>query len=374
MKKNALKNYLKTGILLIGISVLIWNCQTDETLIDSQDQEIVIAKEAISKKNDTQSQKELNFNGSLDWDNAFIENEFIYVPINDVDVSFAFLDDNKQKTKKTARLLPFLVIQMDKYEISTENIKIFIDFKKTKELKIKELFKLHYILFNQNNEMLESSFVKSYKNKKTLSKETSCQLWGVFRVIKYSDGSTYEELLYTYEVCDSAPIDEEQADDGDGGDDTGTGENVIIAVDTVEPDCESFNYSRVGANDWQCAAVSGIHELFTTFGWDCIGYDFGSLPQALYFQLPINSTYGENTGSTAVDSAIYLQEAFDTFDSWYQKNSCTASYAVFTQTFLNYIKDEFEERGGNVTLTPPLGFTGTITPYKYTWVGYGDCN
>lgn len=43
------------------------------------------------------------------------------------------------------------------------------------------------------------------------------------------------------------------------------------------------------------------------------------------------------------------------------------------QVLLDYIKTEFEEHGGNVTLAPPLGFTGEPTPYQTTFFGYGNC-
>jgi hypothetical protein len=29
-----MKNYLKTGILLLGISLLLWNCDNDSEIID----------------------------------------------------------------------------------------------------------------------------------------------------------------------------------------------------------------------------------------------------------------------------------------------------------------------------------------------------
>ncbi len=49
------------------------------------------------------------------------------------------------------------------------------------------------------------------------------------------------------------------------------------------------------------------------------------------------------------------------------------THAAMEQVLLDYIKTEFEEHGGNVTLTPPLGFTGEPTPYQTTFFGYGNC-
>lgn len=108
--------------------------------------------------------------------------------------------------------------------------------------------------------------------------------------------------------------------------------------------------------------------------WECVGFDFGTLPQALYFQLPINSTYTLGSGYTKTESAVTSHEAFKVFDIWYKNNACTSSYSQMTSKFLETIKEEFEEIGSNATITPPLGYTGAITPYNSTWYGYGNCN
>ncbi|WP_394973252.1 hypothetical protein [uncultured Croceitalea sp.] len=136
-----------------------------------------------------------------------------------------------------------------------------------------------------------------------------------------------------------------------------------------------FEYSRVGNTNWQTAAVIGARELFTVFSWDCTGFDWGMFTQPLYFQLPINHIYGINSGSTKVESAAYLHEAFKAFDIWYKNNNpCQTSHTAMEQKLLEYIKDEFEENGGKVNLEPPLGFTGEITPFSTEIFGYGNCD
>jgi hypothetical protein len=40
------KNYLKTGILLFGILLLLWNCQHDEILMNANNYETVSIEEA----------------------------------------------------------------------------------------------------------------------------------------------------------------------------------------------------------------------------------------------------------------------------------------------------------------------------------------
>lgn len=151
------------------------------------------------------------------------------------------------------------------------------------------------------------------------------------------------------------------------------GNCVEVTVDDINPSCESFNYSQVGGTNWQCAAVSNVHELFTIINWDCLGYDWGIFTQPLYFQLPINQNFAKNSGLTKLQSAVYLDEAFKSFDVWYKQNGCTTSGPAMSQKLLEYIKAEFEEQGGSVTLTPPLGFSGTPTPYKRALIGNGNC-
>lgn len=97
--------------------------------------------------------------------------------------------------------------------------------------------------------------------------------------------------------------------------------------------------------------------------------------QPIYFQLPVNLDYPLNSGSTRLESAIRLHNAFESFDNWYDTHGCEDNSAVAVeQILLDYIRDEFEEVGGNVTMDPPLGFTGETTAYKSRWIGYGNCD
>ena len=151
-------------------------------------------------------------------------------------------------------------------------------------------------------------------------------------------------------------------------------EGETVTIENVPPDCNSFEFSRVGTTNWQTAAVTNVHELFTIINWTCIGYDWGIFTQPLYFQLPINIKHPLNSSITKIESAAYLDSAFRAFDVWYKRNGCNTGGSAMEQKLLEYIKDEFEENGGKVTLTPPLGFSGSPKPYKITWAGYGDCN
>jgi hypothetical protein len=49
MKKQKIANYLKTGILLFGVSVLLWNCEKEEVLIPEQKKEIKISDKSFNQ-------------------------------------------------------------------------------------------------------------------------------------------------------------------------------------------------------------------------------------------------------------------------------------------------------------------------------------
>jgi hypothetical protein len=424
MKKK--KNYLKTGILLLGIFILVLSCEKEENQIQLENRTSEILQ---SKFNLNDYSKMIPYDYEVNWSNPtkLYSNE-LKLSYYEFSVNYTSIlnpiELNKQKLKSDYYIkYKILVTEKNKNDFNFYAIKFYqkVDFSN------KNLLNSNVSFSNLENYTgivqfidIENDLVfakrlnkgilangKSFKQKEfkdpTLaSKEVqNCitlmlpEYTDWYKKTVDPDGSIHIEFTSTQftgfsnqTICYSDWIPEYNPNGGnsDGiylhNGDAGVYknetiiliENEIITAADNPPDCESFNYSRVGATDWQCAAVSGVHELFTVFGWNCNGVEIGYLPQTLYFQLPINSTYGENTGHTSVESAVYLQEAFEAFDSWYQGNACTASGAVMTHTFIQYIKDEFEERGGNVILTPPLGFLGATTPYKYTWSGYGDCN
>jgi len=311
-----MKNYLKIRIILIGLVLLLFNCQTDDDSVEILNQDILTSKSELTKKNEGKLQNEFCFNGSLEWNKAFIENKLIYVPINDADLSFVLLDENNNKTKKEAKLIPFLIIQMENFEIKTENIKIFIDFKKIKKLNKNELLKLHYIIFNQKKEIVENSFYKTFNNKSTLSKSSNCQLWGVYEITTYYDGSTSEELLYTYDVCSGSDITEEQADDSDGG-----GETNDASINDIPPSCKSFNFTRVG--NYQYSYVKGIRFLVIDSNGNS---DFIKYDNPIEFGAPYLDRFGNvfGIGALAESSALALQDAMDNTKDYLKNRAFTS--------------------------------------------------
>jgi hypothetical protein len=149
-----------------------------------------------------------------------------------------------------------------------------------------------------------------------------------------------------------------------------------LTIEELPPSCESFEFTKVGGTDWQTAAVSGIYEMFWHVNWDCLASHTSIFREPLYFQLPINGDYPLDSGSTKTISAILLHRAFESFDVWYNLNICddSSSATAVDQRLFEYIKEEFEDAGGNVTRTPPYGYVGTPVPYEANLSGYGNCN
>ena len=133
-----------------------------------------------------------------------------------------------------------------------------------------------------------------------------------------------------------------------------------FTIENINPNCESFNYSRVGGTNWQCAAVSNVRELFLILNWECTGFDWGIFTQPLYFQLPINLQYPLDSGATKIQSAVLLQLGFENFDAWYQQNGCATTPTAMEQQLLDYIKDEFEYYGGKCNSNTSFRF------YRYS--------
>jgi hypothetical protein len=207
--------------------------------LDLKDQYIEKVKTVLEKNNESKLKSKLNFENSLNWDNAFTENELTFISINSNDFPFLFLSI---KDKKSAKLIPFLVIEFEGDNIISEYIKVFIDFKNENEINLDKLNKLHYILINENGEITESSLTKFKKDKNQLSKtgyKSNCQEWGVYEVTTYTDGSTSETLIDTYEVCEGGTTYEEEADDseGNGGATNESAPDQIINNLTGKADC-----------------------------------------------------------------------------------------------------------------------------------------
>ncbi|RXP54287.1 hypothetical protein EC396_09490 [Lutibacter sp. HS1-25] len=96
MKKRQMKNYFKTGILLIGISLMLWNCQKEnEFPLESSSTEI--SKEELSKKKSGKDANEIN-KAKLWFEQNSELNEFNMLEVTKtIDWEYAFVSKKKWK-------------------------------------------------------------------------------------------------------------------------------------------------------------------------------------------------------------------------------------------------------------------------------------
>ncbi|WP_405268643.1 hypothetical protein [Cellulophaga sp. Ld12] len=150
----------------------------------------------------------------------------------------------------------------------------------------------------------------------------------------------------------------------------------IIFVDEIivesYPSCESFVYSNFSNTGTQVAAVSGIYEMVYRANNECLGAGFANALGAMYFSMPSYIT----PSAAARKSADALEYAFIDLQLWYQNTSCTnaANKTLLRQKFVQFIKDNFIEAGGQMTTTPPNGWNGHIEPFQEAFTGRDFCN
>mgnify|MGYP005993447625 CR=1 FL=1 len=106
MKKQKIANYLKTGILLLGVSVLLWNCEKEVDFNPIQN-EISQAQEPFEDLEFEDAVKQKEFKDIVE--KAKIEEYFI----NDV-------SSNSKKLKKSADSKEFKIVKSSVKKIKKE--------------------------------------------------------------------------------------------------------------------------------------------------------------------------------------------------------------------------------------------------------------
>ncbi len=155
-----------------------------------------------------------------------------------------------------------------------------------------------------------------------------------------------------------------------GNDDCPEGE-VVFPINDEEnrPSCESFDFYAVGGTGVQVAAVNGIWDVVTKWG-RCPGIGVAAAYQTYYFHLPSYI----NSGLAAEMSAAALDGAFYDLQKWFRSQSCGQMNTGVLAIKLNeFIKDNFEEIGGQATRNAPLGWVGVARPYIEDWDGSDRC-
>jgi hypothetical protein len=431
MRKRTFKNCFKLGVLLLGLLITFTNCEKEnETLLESLDSE-TIENELTNKQNNKEldeilkakqwfnENSELNqfsileVTKTIDWENAFITKKngkvAIEVPLilND-DINISHKKNKKLKTYNRLLLLPSKKVSNDYrsflVNILQTNSQNNFDNKSSKlnYFKLSQNFDGLITVINNKDEVIERKEFKlgkvvkpNYASKdEEKAEEYTCVLYGYW----YSDG-TFEALgvLYCYPSGGgslggpgySDPEGETPKSGGTSGPDESENngcpdgyipgpeggcipeKKFIDEINEHNPDCASFNYTIIGSTNWQCAAVSNIYETFSVFNWSSLSFQEATaiFNQPLYFQLPGSMS----AGLAAENSAIALREAFIRFDVYYDRHY-NDGYVALENMLLNYIKQEMQDYGGTVTLSPPNGFVGSPTPYQTKAWGTGNCN
>lgn len=191
----------KLSTLLILFSVSLWSCQTDD---------IKVVDNSLGNDISDPFLKNINsINSSPEWKKTFKVGDNFYIPLEKSIFKFSLLADKN----KNSKLFPFILFQKDNNNRYSENLIVFVDFKKNKT-KNRDILNLPYILFNQSNDLLSSSFEKS-NSSHILKSNAECVEWGLYLITEYTDGSTSEELLYSFWICGGN--EEEEDDDGESG-------------------------------------------------------------------------------------------------------------------------------------------------------------
>ncbi|MBW8245239.1 hypothetical protein K1F50_20725 [Muricauda oceani] len=81
-----------------------------------------------------------------------------------------------------------------------------------------------------------------------------------------------------------------------------------------------------------------------------------------------------NPNYAAERSADALAGAFFDLQKWFQKQPCSQiNTGVLALKMDQFIKENFQEIGGQATRNAPLGWLGTPRQYKEDWSGTDDC-
>ncbi|TVZ16481.1 hypothetical protein [Maribacter sp. MAR_2009_72] len=143
-------------------------------------------------------------------------------------------------------------------------------------------------------------------------------------------------------------------------------ENEIVILD---PSCESFDFYNVGTTGVQVAAVNGIWDVVTKWG-KCPGIGVAASYQTYYFHLP---SY-RNSSLAAEQSADALANAFFDLQSWFRKQPCSQINAgVLAYKMDEFIKESFEDIGGQATRSAPNGWKGVARPYREDYTDSDNC-
>ncbi|WP_272652895.1 MULTISPECIES: hypothetical protein [Maribacter] len=135
------------------------------------------------------------------------------------------------------------------------------------------------------------------------------------------------------------------------------------------PSCESFDFYNVGTTGVQVPAINGIWDDVTKWG-KFPGIGVAASYQTYYFHLPSYI----NKNLAAERSADALANAFFDMETWFRKQPCgQITTGVLAYKMDEFIKENFNEIGGQATRSAPLGWSGVVRQYIEDWSGMDNC-
>ncbi len=214
MKKRTLKR-LKAGILFLGISLLLWNCQKEENyLLDEHllHQELetptfqIITKKIFDKDIQLSSNlSKLKFNGNLSYKSADSENDYLYSEEYDFYINTQFAITNENEHQKT---YTFEVIRNTPKENILENLLIHYDSLNN----VTKFFLLEYPIVDDDYHYGTSTATEIHDESLSFNKtmNTSC-----YDVLQYQESVTTDYPCWSGEH--SGGSEASSCDTSDGG-------------------------------------------------------------------------------------------------------------------------------------------------------------
>ena len=425
MKTKKLLELLKSGLVLFGISLVLWNCTSNDTITIEEKLQVfepIEASEAQSIiSNIIEEQKLRRAKTSL----IKIDHSSLnFIEVNNTNISiptFSATWNEKIKTKAFLvkkngiaypclyHLVPFKDEKLTNNLFSGGIIITTIENEFINGYKVEEgIINAKYI--RKDNSSSESSR-KADDSEFNCSGAAWCDSLNEV-IIHSSDGGGSSSGSGSININTSNPVSSQgwmislsgnnvsggagggssspNSNSGNGGESSGSLLSLFNCdnptpngcendqEEEVPPSCKSFNYKQIGSTNLQASGVKDV--TFRIRYKDPYGNwnnrDF--LFQTIYFTTPrFSEANGGNltNGRGAELTADALQHAHRRAVAYFLATNGTESQ-VRTKLW-EYIRDEMYNgivRGGSASFTPPLGFTGTITRYRTSAWFNDDCD
>ena len=207
-----IKNLFKPGLMLIFILFLA-SCQNEAIESDAESETITKAKNWLKNSPDLPIVQNKFFRSDIDWDKSFIDNEKLYVPFLDSNLSVTKVENVDGLSKTSRSYLVFTKLEKDSYNLNLE-IYFSNDFSNLEDV---EILKLPYIKIDENNQLISNSS-NSITSKSDQAPEPVCEEYGYYE-ISYdpNTGVTEKTLLYRFKICSSNWNWEDEGSGGGGG-------------------------------------------------------------------------------------------------------------------------------------------------------------